>query len=103
MMIFVGDKLLDVILLIFGENGFEGVFLGEKFVGCKVVIFVLSGVYIGVCLIVYVLSFICIKGDFDVKGVDEVICIFVNDLFVMKVWGEVIGVIEVGFIFLGDV
>lgn len=103
MIIVVGDILLNVMLLVMGLEGLILVELSDYIKGKKVVLFGLFGVFIGICIIVYVLSFICIKSDFDVKGVDYVICVLVNDLFVMKIWLEIIGVGEVGILFLGDV
>ena len=102
MTISVGDKLPDATLLTLGENGPEGVSLGEKLAGRKVVIFALPGAYTGVCSTAHVPSFIRTKGDFDAKGVDEVICISVNDPFVMNAWGEATGATEAGLTFLGD-
>lgn len=102
MTISVGDKLPDATLLTLGENGPEGVSLGQKLAGRKVVIFALPGAYTGVCSTAHVPSFIRTKGDFDAKGVDEVICISVNDPFVMKAWGEATGATEAGLTFLGD-
>ena len=102
MTIAVGDKLPDATLLTMGENGPEGVSLADKLAGRKVVIFALPGAYTGVCSTAHVPSFIRTKADFDAKGVDEVICISVNDPFVMSAWGEATGATEAGLTFLGD-
>ncbi|WP_370229289.1 peroxiredoxin [Cognatishimia sp.] len=102
MTIAVGDKLPDATLLTLGAEGPEGVSLSEKLAGRKVVIFALPGAYTGVCSTAHVPSFIRTKADFDAKGVDEVICISVNDPFVMTAWGEATGATEAGLTFLGD-
>lgn len=102
MTIAVGDKLPDATLLTMGENGPEGVSLADKLAGRKVVIFALPGAYTGVCSTAHVPSFIRTKADFEAKGVDEVICISVNDPFVMSAWGEATGATEAGLTFLGD-
>jgi peroxiredoxin len=47
-------------------------------------------------------SFIRTKDGFAGKGVDEIICISVNDPFVMQAWGEQTGATEAGITMLGD-
>ena len=102
MTISVGDKLPNATLMTMGENGPEGVSLQDKLAGRKVVIFALPGAYTGTCSTAHVPSFIRTKADFDAKGVDEVICISVNDPFVMQAWGEATGATAAGLTFLGD-
>ena len=65
-------------------------------------LFGLPGAYTGTCSTAHVPSFIRTKGDFDAKGVDEIICVSVNDPFVMQAWGEATGATEAGLTFLGD-
>lgn len=102
MSISVGDKLPDATLLSVGEAGPEGVEVSEKLAGRKVVIFGLPGAYTGTCTTAHVPSFMRTKADFEAKGVDEIICVSVNDPFVMKAWGESTGATEAGLTFLGD-
>ena len=97
-----GSKLPEATLLRVGENGPEQVDLAGKLAGRKVVIFAVPGAYTGVCTTAHVPSFVRTKGKFDAKGVDEIICISVNDPFVMKAWGEATGATEAGITMLGD-
>ena len=102
MAITVGDHLPTATLLKMGENGPEGVDLGAHIKDRKVVIFGLPGAYTGVCTTAHVPSFISAKDALAAKGVDEVICISVNDPFVMKAWGESTGATAAGITMLGD-
>jgi cytochrome c peroxidase len=97
-----GDKLPDATLLTLGENGPEEVALSAKTAGRKVVIFAVPGAYTPTCSAAHVPSFVRTKGQFDAKGVDEIICVSVNDPFVMNAWGEATGATEVGITMLGD-
>ena len=102
MTITTGETLPQATLLQMGEKGPEQVDLGGKLKGRKVVIFGLPGAYTGTCTNAHVPSFIRTKEKFDAKGVDEIICISVNDPFVMKAWGEATGATAAGITMLGD-
>jgi len=97
-----GDKLPDATLLTLGENGPEEVALSARTAGRKVVIFAVPGAYTPTCSAAHVPSFVRTKGQFDAKGVDEIICVSVNDPFVMNAWGEATGASEAGITMLGD-
>jgi len=102
MTITVESTLPNATLMQMGANGPEGVDLGAKLKGRKVVIFGLPGAYTGTCTTAHVPSFIRTKAGFDAKGVDEIICLSVNDPFVMKAWGEATGATAAGITMLGD-
>ncbi|MFZ1468641.1 MAG: peroxiredoxin [Paracoccaceae bacterium] len=102
MTISVGARLPAATLYRMGANGPEGVALADKLNGRKVVIFGLPGAYTGTCSTAHVPSFIRTKAGFDAKGVDEIICLSVNDPFVMKAWGEETGAAAAGITMLGD-
>lgn len=103
MSITVGDTLPDATLLQLGADGRpEEVAIGEKFKGRKVVLFGLPGAYTGTCTTAHVPSFITAMDDLKAKGVDEVICVAVNDPFVMGAWAEATGAAEAGITMLAD-
>ena len=102
MAITTGAALPDATLLQMGANGPEGVDLGAKLKGRKVIVFGLPGAYTGVCTTAHVPSFIRTKDQFAAKGIDEIICVSVNDPFVMKAWGESTGATAAGITMLGD-
>lgn len=102
MAISIGDKLPQATLLAMGAEGPEAIDLTTKTSGRKVVIFGLPGAYTGVCSTAHVPSFIRTKDALAAKGVDEVICVSVNDPFVMGAWGEATGASAAGIAMLGD-
>lgn len=97
-----GDKLPDATLLKLGDKGPEAVDLKSLTAGRKVVIFAVPGAYTPTCSSAHVPSFIRTKAQFDAAGVDEIICVSVNDPFVMKAWGEATGAADAGITMLAD-
>ena len=97
-----GMSLPDATLLQMGADGAQSVKLSDKLKGRKVVIFGLPGAYTGTCSTAHVPSFIRTAKKFADKGVDEIICVSVNDPFVMKAWGEATGATAAGITMLAD-
>jgi cytochrome c peroxidase len=102
MTISTGDKLPDATLVQMGSEGPAPVALAEKTKGRKVVIFAVPGAFTPTCHSAHVPSFMRTKVEFDGKGVDEIICVSVNDPFVMKAWGESTGAADAGITMLSD-
>ena len=102
MTIATGDTLPDATLLLMGDDGPTSVSMKEKVTGRKVVIFGLPGAYTGTCTTAHVPSFIRTAEAFKAKGVDEIICLSVNDPFVMKSWSDDTGAGAAGITMLGD-
>jgi cytochrome c peroxidase len=98
----VGDTLPDATFSRIGANGPEQVALGDLTKGRKVAIFAVPGAFTPTCHSAHVPSFIRTKDQFAAKGVDEIICISVNDPFVMKAWGEATGATAAGLTLLAD-
>ncbi|MFP7672183.1 peroxiredoxin [Marivita sp. S0852] len=97
-----GDTLPAADLVKMGDNGPEPVSLSEHTKGKKVVLFAVPGAFTPTCHAAHVPSFIRTKDQFDAKGVDEIICVSVNDPFVMQAWGEATGASSAGITMLGD-
>lgn len=97
-----GDKLPDATLLQITDSGPQQISLKDRTAGRKVVIFALPGAFTPTCNSAHVPSFMRTKTGFDAKGVDEIICIAVNDPFVMKSWGETTGATKAGLTMLAD-
>jgi cytochrome c peroxidase len=97
-----GDRLPGAHLLKMGDKGPEQVDIGARMQGRKVVIFGLPGAYTGTCTTAHVPSFMRTAEALKAKGVDEIICVSVNDPFVMKAWGEATGATAAGITMLAD-
>lgn len=102
MAISVGDTLPDATLVRMGAKGPEQVQMSALTAGRKVVIFALPGAYTGTCTTAHVPSFMRTRADFAAKGVDEVVCLSVNDVFVIDAWGKSTGATEAGISMVGD-
>lgn len=97
-----GDSLPAGDLLKIGAEGPESVSIEVLTKGKRVVIFGLPGAYTNTCTAAHVPSFIRTKGDFAAKGIDDIICVSVNDPFVMASWGKDTGALEAGLEMLAD-
>lgn len=97
-----GQKLPGATLVRLGENGPEQVHLAEKLKGRKVILFAVPGAFTPTCHSAHVPSFVRNAGKFAAKGVDEIICVAVNDPFVLKAWGEATGATAAGIAMLSD-
>ncbi len=97
-----GDRLPEATLIQIGANGPEQIKISDKTKGRKVAIFAVPGAFTPTCHSAHLPSFIRTKDAFADKGVDEIICISVNDPFVMKAWGEATGANAAGISMLAD-
>lgn len=102
MTISVGDKIPASSLMVAGEAGVTEIPMEARLAGKSVVIFGLPGAYTGTCSTAHVPSFIRTMAGLKAKGVDEVICVSVNDAYVMRAWGEATGATEAGILMASD-
>lgn len=97
-----GDRLPEAILSRWGEKGPETVALSDLLAGRKVVVFALPGAFTGTCSTAHLPSFIRTAEAFRDKGVQDILCISVNDPFVLHAWDEATGASKGGVALLGD-
>ncbi len=97
-----GDALPGATLVTMGAEGPEQVDLGQKLDGRRVVIFAVPGAFTPTCHSAHVPSFVRTSESFAEKGVDEIVCVSVNDPFVLKAWGQATGAEEAGITMLAD-
>jgi peroxiredoxin len=89
MAIKVGDALpKDVVLKEMGAEGPKNVSVGELTAGKKVVIFAVPGAFTPTCSVKHLPGFVQQSAALKAKGVDDVVCVAVNDAFVMGAWAK---------------
>jgi peroxiredoxin len=89
MAIKIGDALpADIKLKEIAEGGPKDVTVGELFKGKKVVLFAVPGAFTPTCSMKHLPGFLEQAGAIRAKGVDEIVCLAVNDAFVMGAWGK---------------
>ena len=88
MTIATGDKIPNVSLKVMGANGPEDVTTEALFAGKKVVLFAVPGAFTPTCSEAHLPGFVVKADDIKAKGVDSIICMAVNDVFVMDAWGK---------------
>ncbi len=85
----VGDRLpADLKLKEMGEGGPKDVTVGEIFKARKVVLFAVPGAFTPTCSMKHLPGFLEQASAIKAKGVDEIVCLSVNDAFVMGAWGK---------------
>lgn len=102
MSISVGDKLPLGSFTYVGAEGPVIVTVEELTAGNKVALFGLPGAFTRTCSATHLPSFIQSAGALRAKGVDRIVCMSVNDPFVMKAWGEAHGAEAAGVEMLAD-
>jgi len=92
MTIQVGDTIPSMKLMAATPNGPKEVSTGELFRGKKVVLFATPGAFTPTCSAKHLPGFIEHADEIRAKGVDTIICMAVNDPFVMGAWAKDQGV-----------
>jgi peroxiredoxin len=88
MSISVGDKIPEANLMVSTDDGPKPATTGELFGGKKVVMFAVPGAFTPTCSARHLPGFVDHIDAFKAKGIDEVLCLSVNDAFVMGAWGK---------------
>ncbi len=90
-MIQIGEKLPDVELKIMGKERPESVQTHELFQGKRVVLFALPGAFTPTCSKFHLPDYVELSDQIRDKGIDLIICLSVNDAWVMDAWGNAHG------------
>ena len=88
MTVSTGDKIPNLTLKVMGDNGPEDVTIESLFSGKKVVMFAVPGAFTPGCSVTHLPGYVVNADKIKAKGVDSIICVAVNDAFVMGAWGK---------------
>ncbi len=86
-----GDRLPQATVFIMGEAGPQPVSTNDYFAGRKVVLFAIPGAFTPTCQAQHIPSFAANADKLKQKGADAVVCMAVNDPFVLAAQAEATG------------
>lgn len=88
MAIQVGERLPGGKLQVADANGIRDVEVEQLFGGRKVVLFSVPGAFTPTCSAKHLPGFVQNADAIRARGVDAIVCLAVNDAFVMGAWGR---------------
>lgn len=88
MTIKTGDKIPGCTLKTMGEKGPVDISTDEIFAGKKVLLFAVPGAFTPGCSVTHLPGYVVNADKIKAKGVDTIVCMSVNDAFVMGAWGK---------------
>ena len=88
MAIAVGDRIPDVKVFTFGDKGPESVTSAELLGHGTVVLFGVPCAFTPTCSDHHLPGFVSRADELRAKGADSIVCVSVNDPFVMEAWGQ---------------
>lgn len=88
MTIQVNDKFPSVGIKVVNSGEMADANTGELFANGKSVIFGVPGAFTPTCSQAHLPGFVVQADAIKAKGVERIVCMSVNDAFVMKAWGE---------------
>ncbi len=88
MSIQVGDRIPDATLSVMTGEGPKPLPTADLFGGKRVVLFSVPGAFTPTCSAKHLPGFVDHADEILSRGVDEIVCMAVNDVFVMNAWGK---------------
>lgn len=83
-----GEKIPSCVLNVMGPEGPQPISTDDIFGGKKVVMFAVPGAFTPGCSMTHLPGYVVNADKIKAKGVDSIVCVSVNDAFVMGAWGE---------------
>ena len=88
MTIQTGDNIPACTLKTMGEKGPVDISTNDIFSGKKVVLFAVPGAFTPGCSMTHLPGYVVNADKIKAAGVDTIVCMAVNDAFVMGAWGD---------------
>ena len=88
MTIQVGENVPACTMKVMGDQGPTDSTTDELFAGKKVVLFAVPGAFTPGCSMTHLPGYVVNAAKLKVAGVDSIVCMAVNDAFVMDAWGK---------------
>ena len=88
MAINVGDSIPQATMKVMGDKGPKDITTSDIFAGKKVVLFAVPGAFTPTCSAAHLPGYVANADKIKAKGVDAIVCVSVNDAFVMDAWGK---------------
>jgi peroxiredoxin len=88
MTIQLGEKIPSLTLHQMTADGVKEISTEDIFDGKKVVLFALPGAFTPTCSALHLPGYVGKSDELFDKGIDRIVCLSVNDAFVMGAWGE---------------
>lgn len=83
-----GEKLPEATVHVMRDGRPAAVTTAELFGGKKVVLFAVPGAFTPTCSQAHLPGYVANADKIKAKGVDDIVCVSVNDAFVMDAWGK---------------
>ena len=90
-MIQVGESIPEATFKIMGDNGPQKLTSAEIFGGKRVVMFGVPGAFTPGCTRTHLPGYVEHAEEILAQGFDEIVCVAVNDAWVMDAWGNSVG------------
>ena len=87
-MISVGSTLPEVTFGLLKDGKTTNPHTNDIFGGKKVVVFAVPGAFTPTCSAAHLPGYVALADKIKAKGVDDIVCISVNDAFVMDAWKQ---------------
>lgn len=88
MTIEIGQTIPSADVKVVANGEVNDVNTAEYFAKGKTVVFGLPGAFTPTCSAAHLPGYVVHADEFKAKGVDRIVCLSVNDAFVMKAWAE---------------
>jgi peroxiredoxin len=84
----VGDSIPEATMNIMGDKGPQEITTADIFAGKKVVLFAVPGAFTPTCSAAHLPGYVANADKIKAAGVDSIVCVSVNDAFVMDAWSK---------------